>query len=399
MKQKNLTTTAIIIVIAIIAVIVIAAYQTKFFSEASGPTIGKLKQKLNIITETTLVPTSGPPITNVLVSIKYATNYPADSPIDIWLDKLEGILLTTFYSTEGATSYASNITIPNDTMPGNHQIIVYGIVNKSGMDYDIYNIWGFADFNVFEGLPQPQETSTTSSISATPIATVASETPSPTDTTVSTLVPTPTQTTSTESFINPIPVITAPNSSSTKNEPTTEPLYSIPTLITPAPTTSTSNPEITTIPIIVVDEKTGSTVETDKDEINANGEDKVTIGITIKDKSGNLTTETPTVEITGKDNTVSDVQKKGDGKYTVALTTTTDDEKTIKVKTKDMELPEIKIAAVNSDIDLEKAANDRIETYARWYESWWFWTLIFLGIALVLVLTLSYRHKLHTTEI
>lgn len=385
MKQKTYTNIAIVLVIAIVAVIIIAAFQTKFFSEASLIDVKTIECKINLVDSITQN-NSGEAGSDLVVNLSNFTSFPAGNTISIKWNNSQ--ILTSFSTDEGIDQYSSNAQVPSASEAGTYSISASG--NGIGNNETTYNIYCDSDFIVTAAPQLPAPTTTTTTTPTTSSPTTSQTTPTtPAQTTTAatstTPLPSPTQTTATiPSIIAPLPIITAPAPISQ----TPEPAYSIPPVFTPTPT-----PDTTAVPIIAVDDDTGSIIEADKDEISANGEDKTIISVTLKDNKGNIPTGTiPTIEVTGNYNTVSELIKEGEEKYSIALSSTRAEEKTVKVKAGDKELPQIKISAKEAPIKEAK----QITTY---YQSWWFWLLIILGIVLVLVLSLSYRHKLHSQEL
>lgn len=418
MQQKKLSIVTFGLIIVIIAIIIIASYQTNFFSQASIKNV--IQCSVTATPETTIRNGS------VALNITDFVAFPANKGIDVCILKgsygSDGLFygygtkcLTTFTTTENMQSYATNITIPNniqldrDNSKNQFYIQISNSREEGEPTRRTYKLVCYTPITVLvdetlpatstttettttstseNTAPTTSDTSTTSPITtSTEITTPTTPTPAITSTTTTAFLPVPAQaTTTTPAITAPIPTVTIPIITSTPATITSTPISS------PTPT----EPIITAIPIIVQDDNTGSTVETNKNEFSADGKDKVTISVTVKDNNGKTTTETvPTVEVTGNDNTVSEVKKEED-KFMVTLTTTNPEEKTIRVKAGNVEMPEIKIPATKSNIDLNKIAKNQPKLSASIYLTWWFWTLIILLSGLVLILALSMRARLHT---
>lgn len=132
-----------------------------------------------------------------------------------------------------------------------------------------------------------------------------------------------------------------------------------------------------------------SSIQADKEIAVADGTDKITLTVILVDKDGKTIIDiTPTIEISGEGNNY-EIKKEGNN-YIITITSTIPGEKTIKVKSGDIELPEVKGFFVEKDTSIAQTQN--ISTKSIYY-AWWFWLLIILLIVLIVYL-IYYELKL-----
>lgn len=261
------------------------------------------------------------------------------------------------------------------------------LITKTFAKYNSSTITAQAIFTVTETEETPDTTISTSS--ETPSATSTS-------TTISTPATTSTSSISTSSSSENVTSVSSTTSvtTSTRTTPTTtsnqeDGVTAVPE-ISSSPSASNSvttsaNPRVSVRPIIIDNEQTDSSVYMDKNKVQANGEDKITVTI---DSQNNNTL--PEIEVSGEQNTISEI-KKEDGKFVATISSTKPEIKNISVKFQGQEIANANINFTDTNISNNK---NTFSQTAPFYKSWVFWLIMgLIFIVFGFSLLLYYKNK------
>lgn len=169
-------------------------------------------------------------------------------------------------------------------------------------------------------------------------------------------------------------------------------------------TTPSSGSSSTSTSTSTVD-KSKSKIETDKTEAVANGQDKITISLTLLDSKGKVITGLkPVIIISDSDNTLSSTEFK-DNKYVATLTSTKAEDKDISAKIDKVELDKVKVkftaattantAATASPTTTTSTTSKCPAWWAFWQSSWWscWWWIVLILLVLIVAGYMYYRYR------